>query len=221
MANASKSPQAGAACGRATWPFLGGIREMLSAPIRTDIHGKTTPTAELERLGVGGFDMGSLLVILVGIRHTRIQDKKGEGPCCSFFMPSTSRNQMQNRVSTVWCAVFNGPAATGHGYLDVLGGKNCVIRDFFNHGCRVCRNRARGWRNGFMCGPDARRASQWPGGGVALAIGNRLFLVAATKMAFTGSWHAHGACEGPRFLSCLPQERYADLHEQHLCYVHE
>ena len=31
-------------------------------------------------------------------------------------------------------------------------------------------------------------------GGVAVAIGNHLFLVAATKMAFTGSWNAHGAC---------------------------
>ena len=31
-------------------------------------------------------------------------------------------------------------------------------------GCRVCRNRARGWRYGFMCGPDARRAFQWPAG---------------------------------------------------------
>ena len=31
-------------------------------------------------------------------------------------------------------------------------------------GCRVCRNRARGWRNGFMCGPDTRRAFHWPAG---------------------------------------------------------
>ena len=58
-------------------------------------------------------------------------------------------------------------------------------------------------------------------GGVAVAIGNHLFLVAATKMEFTGSWHAHGASEGPLFLSRLPQERYVDLHGQHLCYVHE
>ena len=58
-------------------------------------------------------------------------------------------------------------------------------------------------------------------GGVAVAIGNHLFLVAAIKMAFTGSWHAHGACEGPLFLSRLPQERFVDLHGQHLCYVHE
>ena len=57
--------------------------------------------------------------------------------------------------------------------------------------------------------------------GVAVAIGNHLFLVAATKMEFTGSWHAHGACEGPLFLSRLPQERFVDLHGQHLCYVHE
>ena len=42
-------------------------------------------------------------------------------------------------------------------------------------------------------------------GGVAVAIGNHLFLVAATKMEFTGSWHAHGACEGPLFLSRLPK----------------
>ena len=32
-------------------------------------------------------------------------------------------------------------------------------------GCRVCRNHARGCRNGIMRDPDAQRASQWPVGG--------------------------------------------------------
>ena len=32
-------------------------------------------------------------------------------------------------------------------------------------GCLVCQNSARGWQNGFMCGPGARRASHWPMGG--------------------------------------------------------
>ena len=87
MANANKSPHAGAACGRATWPFREKIREITNAPIRMNSPWKTTPMAEC--LGVGAFDMGGLpaAVILVGVRrrHTRIHDKKGERPCGFFF----------------------------------------------------------------------------------------------------------------------------------------
>ena len=50
------TPQAGAACGRTTWPFREKIREITNAPIRLDSPGKTT--SMVERLGVGEFDMG-------------------------------------------------------------------------------------------------------------------------------------------------------------------
>ena len=106
MANSSKSPQAGAACGRATWPFREKIREIFNAPLRMNSAWKTTTL--VERIGGEEFSMGALPVILVGVRHSRINDKKDDRPCSFFFMPKTFRFQMQKHVSTVWCAEFCG-----------------------------------------------------------------------------------------------------------------
>ena len=93
MANASKPPQgqAGAACGRASWPFREEIKEIRHDPTGMNSCSPLKATPMAERLGVGGFDMGPLPVILAGIRHTRIQEKEGERPCGFFFMPEPFR----------------------------------------------------------------------------------------------------------------------------------
>ena len=69
MANASKSPQAGAACGRASLPFREKTRGIPNAPLRMN---SLCVTAQMvARLGVQGYNTGSLPVVLVGVdvRH--------------------------------------------------------------------------------------------------------------------------------------------------------
>ena len=92
----------------------------------------------VERPGVEGFNMspGPLPVILVAVRHTRLQDKGVDRPCSFFFMPKTLRYQMQKHVSAVWCSVFSG--STVEDFLAAFRGEShyCVITDCFTHGGR-------------------------------------------------------------------------------------
>ena len=186
MANANnKSPQAGAACGRVTWPFREEIRGIINAPTRMNSPWKTT--SMVERLGVGEFDMGGLPVILVGVRHTRIHGKKGERPCSFFFMPKTPRYQMQNRASTVWCAEFHG--ATVEDFLEVFGGKNCVIQGCFNHGGRGVQL----WNSfrylEFSCAVCAAMDRGDENGGISEDVGNHYI----RAVALMTGWFIHQA----------------------------
>ena len=170
MANSSKlkSPQAGAACGRVTWPFRDKPRGIINAPIRMNIPWKTA--SMVERLGVDELYMGGLPVILVGVRHTRINDKKGERPCSFFFMPKTFRFQMQKHVSAVWCAEFHW--STADDSLSVFDGKNCVIQDFYNHGGRGVQL----WNSfrylGFSCAVCAAMDRGEGDGGISEELGD-------------------------------------------------
>ena len=168
MANSSKSPQAGAACGRATWPFREKIREIFNAPLRMNSAWKTATL--VERIGGEEFSMGALPVILVGVRHSRINDKKDDRPCSFFFMPKTFRFQMQKHVSTVWCAEFCG--ATVEDFLSVFDGKNCVVREFFGHGGRGVQlwNAFRYLE--FSCAVCAAMDRGEDDGGISVELGN-------------------------------------------------
>ena len=131
--------------------------------------------------------MGGLPVILVGVRHTRIHGKKGERPCSFFFMPKTPRYQMQNRASTVWCAEFHG--ATVEDFLEVFGGKNCVIQGCFNHGGRGVQL----WNSfrylEFSCAVCAAMDRGDENGGISEDVGNHYI----RAVALMTGWFIHQA----------------------------
>ena len=91
MANSSKSPQAGAACGRATWPFREKIREIFNAPLRMNSAWKTTSL--VERIGGEEFSMGALPVIRLAsaTRVSMTRRKTGRVAFSSCRKPSAFR----------------------------------------------------------------------------------------------------------------------------------
>ena len=96
------------------------------------------------RLGVEGFDMGPLPVVLVavGVRHTGLQDKGVGRPCGFFFMPTPPRCHIQKHVRVptvyvpVWRAIFRGSAVEDSLAVFRAASENCIATDFFTHGGR-------------------------------------------------------------------------------------
>ena len=141
----------------------------------------------VERLGVEEFNMGGLPVILVSVRHTCINEKKGDRLCSFFFMPKTFRWQMQKHISMVWRAEFHG--ATVEDFLSVFDGKNCIIMDFFNHGGHGVQL----WHSfpclEFSCAVCAAMDRGKEDGGISMELGNH-YIRAVILM--TG-WFIHPA----------------------------
>ena len=94
---------------------------------------------------------------------------------------------MQKRESAVWCAEFNGAAVDGS--LSVFDGKNCIIKDFFNHGGRGVQL----WNSfrylEFSCAVCAAMDRGEADGGIPVELGNH-YIRAVVLMA---GWFIHPA----------------------------
>jgi hypothetical protein len=98
-------------------------------------------TSIASRLGSSEFDMGSGRVELALVKHTPLGTGRTSGvykddrPVSFIFVPSTGfRWQVMQKVSTVWCARFDG-STIDHFLEEIFRDttkRSCVISDFFS-----------------------------------------------------------------------------------------
>ena len=87
-----------------------------------------------DQLRVEEFGMGSLPVILVAVKHTKLQDKGMDRPCSFFFMLRTFFYHMLKKIPVVWCATFSGTSVEH--FLSTSCREDGVITDCFTQGGR-------------------------------------------------------------------------------------